>query len=160
MIAMMKLAAAFKLRIVAALFLSLSSSSLYVLEAIAQSTEGEVEILENAAQQSSSSSSCFIRRDATKLPKRVWTVGVLAIRGEAEAHEEFNSTFATYLTATAGQRFDPPIEFRMKPLDFMNVFSDSEQGLVDFIYVNPSAFSCIESEYVSAVYLVVLSSLR
>lgn len=91
---------------------------------------------------------CYIKRDSRKLKKRVWTVGVLAIRGHDSAYEEFNNTFATYLTATAGRRFEPPIEFRMKPLNFLNVFSDSEEGLVDFIYVNPSAFSCIESEYV------------
>ena len=35
----------------------------------------------------------------------------------------------------------------MKPLNFVSLFSDTKAGLVDFIYVNPSAFSCIESEY-------------
>jgi hypothetical protein len=154
----------FKLRLVATLILALSSCFHTVLpETIAQSTTESVAILDEiAAQQASSSSSssssssasaslssCFIPRDSTQLTKQVWTVGVLAIRGEADAYDKFNSTFATYLTATAGQRFDPPIEFRMKPLDFVNVFTDSEQGLVDFIYVNPSLFSCIESEYVS-----------
>ena len=87
------------------------------------------------------------RHDATQLPKRVYTVGVLAIRGPDAAYSEFNSTFASYLTATAGRRFDPPISFEMKALNFLTVFSDAEESLVDFIYVNPSAFSCIESEY-------------
>jgi ABC-type phosphate/phosphonate transport system substrate-binding protein len=79
--------------------------------------------------------------------KETYTVGVLAIRGLEEAYTEFNKTFSEYLTATAGQRFDPPIRFEMRALDFVALFNDTSAGLVDFIYVNPSAFSCIESEY-------------
>jgi len=79
--------------------------------------------------------------------KPVYTVGVLAIRGFEAAYKEFNKTFADYLTITAGKRFDPPIRFEMKPLNFLTLFSDSKDGLVDYIYVNPSAYSCIESEY-------------
>jgi hypothetical protein len=79
--------------------------------------------------------------------KPVYTVGVLAIRGFEDAIAEFNKTFAEYLTATAGQRFDTPIRFEMRPMDFLSLFTDTASSLVDFIYVNPSAFSCIESEY-------------
>jgi ABC-type phosphate/phosphonate transport system substrate-binding protein len=79
--------------------------------------------------------------------KQVYTVGVLAIRGIKEAYQEFNATFADYLTETAGKRFDPPIRFEMKVLDFITLFSDAESKGVDFIYLNPSAYSCIDSEY-------------
>ena len=86
--------------------------------------------------------------------KEEYRVGVLAIRGTANAYTEFNKTFSEYLTATAGQRFDRPIKFTMVPLNFRSLFSDVELAIktdgaegVDFIYVNPSAFSCIESEY-------------
>eukprot|EP00529_Nitzschia_sp_RCC80_P006728 CAMPEP_0113493838 /NCGR_PEP_ID=MMETSP0014_2-20120614/28800_1 /TAXON_ID=2857 /ORGANISM="Nitzschia sp." /LENGTH=1552 /DNA_ID=CAMNT_0000387717 /DNA_START=353 /DNA_END=5011 /DNA_ORIENTATION=- /assembly_acc=CAM_ASM_000159 len=79
--------------------------------------------------------------------QQVYTVGVLAIRGFESAYNDFNKTFSEYLTLTAGQRFDPPVRFEMKPLNFNTLFSDVEDSLVDFIYVNPSAFSCIESEY-------------
>jgi serine/threonine protein kinase/ABC-type phosphate/phosphonate transport system substrate-binding protein len=79
--------------------------------------------------------------------KEVYTVGVLAIRGFEAAFKEFNGTFNDYLSATAGQRFDPPIRFELKPLNFLTLFSDAEASLVDYIYVNPSAYSCIESEY-------------
>eukprot|EP00934_Nitzschia_sp_Nitz4_P003244 Nitzschia sp. Nitz4//scaffold256_size27904//19844//23755//NITZ4_008172-RA/size27904-augustus-gene-0.6-mRNA-1//-1//CDS//3329544420//3234//frame0 len=79
--------------------------------------------------------------------KELYTIGVLAIRGEAAAFAEFNSTFNEYLSETAGKRFDPPIRFQLKALDFITLFSDVEQRNVDFIYVNPSAYSCIESEY-------------
>lgn len=73
----------------------------------------------------------------------VYRVGVLGIRGPEAAWAEFNTTFGDYLTATAGQRFDPPLKFEMKPLDFLSLFTDTQAGLVDLIYVNPSAFSCI-----------------
>ena len=79
--------------------------------------------------------------------KDVYRVGVLANTGFDAAYSDFNSTFSDYLTATAGARFDPPIRFEMKPLDYQLLFTDTEAGVVDFIYVNPSAFSCIESEY-------------
>jgi len=81
--------------------------------------------------------------------KLKYTVGVLAIRGFDAAYAEFNATFNEYLTVTAGQKFDPPIEFELKPLNFLTLFSDAESRKVDFIYVNPSAYSCIESEYKS-----------
>ena len=86
--------------------------------------------------------------------KEVYTVGVLAIRGLDDAYLEFNTTFADYLTATAGKRFDRPIQFVMQALDFLDLFSEvdaakNSSGVdgIDFFYVNPSAFSCIESEY-------------
>jgi hypothetical protein len=79
--------------------------------------------------------------------KPVYQVGVLAIRGFEAAYNEFNRTFVDYLTATVGQRYDPPISFELKPLNFISLFADTETANVDFIYVNPSAFSCIESEF-------------
>jgi len=79
--------------------------------------------------------------------KDVYRVGVLAIRGFDAAYREFNTTFADYLTATAGTSFDRPVRFELKPLNFTSLFTDTEEVEVDFIYVNPSAFSCIESEF-------------
>eukprot|EP00586_Coscinodiscus_wailesii_P004455 CAMPEP_0172487068 /NCGR_PEP_ID=MMETSP1066-20121228/15930_1 /TAXON_ID=671091 /ORGANISM="Coscinodiscus wailesii, Strain CCMP2513" /LENGTH=1142 /DNA_ID=CAMNT_0013253441 /DNA_START=382 /DNA_END=3810 /DNA_ORIENTATION=+ len=77
----------------------------------------------------------------------VYTVGVLAIRGAPAAYKEFNTTFSDYLTATAGQRFEKPVQFKMEPLNFITLFSGTESSEVDFFYVNPSAYSCIESEF-------------
>ena len=90
----------------------------------------------------------------------VYKVGVLAIRGFERAYQEFNRTFSDYLTATAGERLStrsssssstPPrrrrFRFELKPLNFNLLFTDVASRLVDFIYVNPSAYSCIESQY-------------
>lgn len=114
---------------------------------ITTNTDGQQNYLQQQQQQPAVNEQCFVKQDGSHLEKRVWTVGVLAIRGFEAAYKEFNQTFNDYLTATAGQRFDPPIQFELKPLNFLTLFSDSEAGLVDFIYVNPSAYSCIESEY-------------
>lgn len=63
--------------------------------------------------------------------KDVYTVGVLATRGLEAAHLEFNKTFSEYLTAAVGPRFDQPIRFEMKALDFSSLFSDVENRKVD-----------------------------
>jgi len=109
------------------------------------------------AQQSSnvSSSSPLLCYPTTPFDaarhRETYRVGVLAIRGKEAAYREFNQTFADYLTATAGRRFaDPPIRFEMVPLDFVSLYeidSDNASAAVDFLYVNPSAFSCLESEH-------------
>ena len=70
--------------------------------------------------------------------KVVYTIGVLAHRGIKAAYKEFNATFNTYLTATAGKRFQTNIQFQMKALNYTEIFTFSEQKLIDFIYVNPS----------------------
>ena len=74
-------------------------------------------------------------------------VGVLPIRGPADAFKEFNETFATYLTCEMKCRYSPPVTFEMVPITFKSIFSSVLSTAVDFIYVNPSAYSCIESEF-------------
>ena len=84
-------------------------------------------------------------------PVKTYQVGVLAIRGFPAAYAEFNATFSTYLTLAAGAAFDPPIAFQLRPLNFISLFGDVQieqpTPAVDFIYVNPSAYACIESEF-------------
>ncbi len=101
--------------------------------------------------------------------KSVYKVGVLAIRGYSSAYAEFNKTFSEYLTDAVGRKFisgeggiiSPvsPIRFEMKPLNFLELFADVEAKTVDFIYVNPSAYACIEAEH-GATSLVSQVSLR
>ena len=49
------------------------------------------------------------------LHKKTYYIGLHAPGGVEVALREYNLTFDDYLTATAGQRFDPPIEFKIKP---------------------------------------------
>jgi len=81
------------------------------------------------------------------LHEPIYRVGVLANQGTDAAYEEFHSTFEDYLTQTAGRRFDPPITFEMRALSLGTVFQDLSTYNIDFVYANPSVFSCVESEY-------------
>mmetsp|Transcript_24363 Transcript_24363/g.54895 ORF Transcript_24363/g.54895 Transcript_24363/m.54895 type:complete len:1195 (-) Transcript_24363:108-3692(-) len=76
-----------------------------------------------------------------------YTVGVLAIRGFPAAYQEFNLTFGEYLNRKLRDVFHPKINFTMVPLDFTTLYTWVESKKVDFVYVNPSAYSCIESQY-------------
>lgn len=79
-------------------------------------------------------------------PQETYRVGVLAIRTFETAINEFSATM-DYLTKTAGAIFDPPINFEMIPVGFTgDVVDELESGKYDFVYVNPTLFSCISSE--------------
>jgi hypothetical protein len=126
-----------------------------IIVALAQAQEQQNETIEFSVSDAAGGNAgydktCWIIRSSeaeSGRRKELYTVGVLAFRGADAAYNEFNRTFSDYLTVTSGQRFDPPIRFEMKPLNFIDLFVDTEAALVDFIYVNPSASSCIESEY-------------
>ena len=82
--------------------------------------------------------------------ERSYRVGVLAIRGVESAYNDYNATFSEYLTKVAGSTFDPPISFEMVAVPFgdgendpLNLFASDDY---DFLYANPSMFSCIQSE--------------
>ncbi|CAB9496779.1 Receptor-type guanylate cyclase gcy [Seminavis robusta] len=105
----------------------------------------EVEAVIAEDEPSGYCSASMVREYDASAHEPSYTIGVLAIRGEDQAYNEWNTTFGSYLTATAGRRFDPPIRFSMKPLSLGSLFEEHRQ--VDFIYVNPSAFSCIASEH-------------
>lgn len=66
--------------------------------------------------------------------KRVYHVGVHAPAGIDTAWREFNLTFEEYLDRTVGDRWVPPIRFKMKPtVDPLKDWVDNEED-VDFMY--------------------------
>jgi hypothetical protein len=71
-----------------------------------------------------------------RLHKREYVVGVHTIRGVEAAMKEYSSVFADYLTATAGQRFVPPITFKILPSAEM--LAGTEAGLFDFFFAAPN----------------------
>lgn len=102
--------------------------------------------------------------DESQGHKRKYRVAVHAVRGLEEDLASYNETFATYLTATAGRRFDPPLEFELVAVGYEDLFaaveeveehhrpssssqSQKEDEQVDFIFANPSSYSCIGVEY-------------
>ncbi|EKX52929.1 hypothetical protein GUITHDRAFT_51158, partial [Guillardia theta CCMP2712] len=76
-----------------------------------------------------------------------YKVGVLAINGFADANAKYKLMFEEYLNRKLRDVFHPKINFTMVPLDFTTLYTWVETKIVDFIYVNPSAYSCIESQY-------------
>lgn len=83
-----------------------------------------------------------------------------AIRGFEAAYEEYNTTFADYLTQTAGQRFDPPIEFEMVPVNFQGLFDAVESQEIDLFYANPGIYSCVGVEKGAQPLVTIVSRLE
>lgn len=78
--------------------------------------------------------------------KEVYTVGVHAAGGIEVALMEFNWTFEDYLTATAGQRFDPPIKFQMEATELpLNSWIHTKND-IDFFYSDTGIYSCVGVE--------------
>jgi hypothetical protein len=58
--------------------------------------------------------------------------------------EQWRATFATFLSnALANKGYT----FELVPLDFSTTYTAVENQEVDFVYTNPSIFSCLEMEY-------------
>lgn len=79
----------------------------------------------------------------------VCRIGVLAIRGREVALKDFNATFSTYLSAAVGQNiYNSSISFELVPIEFRkgdNPVEEFRPELVDFVFTNPSMYSCVES---------------
>jgi hypothetical protein len=74
-------------------------------------------------------------------------LAALSLYRNCGGYNEFIKSFNEYLTATAGQRLDLPISLLLQPLNFLTLFCSAEDASIDFIYVKPSAYLRIESEY-------------
>lgn len=74
-------------------------------------------------------------------------MGVYSSEGDEVAYAFYNTTFAQYLTATAGRTFDPPIEFDMIPgtLTALMDMADSED--IDFTFASSGVSSCAATEH-------------
>jgi len=78
--------------------------------------------------------------------KQKYVVGVYDSEGENAAFRQYNLTFAQYLTATAGQHFDPPIEFDMVPLNLYQLANQAKDEKIDFFFGTAAVFSCMAAE--------------
>ena len=73
---------------------------------------------------------------------------------------QFNLTFAEYLTATAGKRFDPPIAFEMMPANLHELFDAAEEEEIDFVFSSPGVYSCMGAEKGAEPLATVISRLE
>ncbi len=78
--------------------------------------------------------------------KSTYTIGVHATLDLETVFDETNQVFGEYLTATAGKRFDPPIQFNVVPNYFDGIFDAIENEEVDFLYSDPGVYSCIGTQ--------------
>lgn len=92
--------------------------------------------------------------------KSVYSVGVHAVRGLEEAFTETNKVFAEFLSATAGQKFDPPITFEVTPYYFDGIFTAIESKEMDFLYANPGIYSCIGTQVGATALATVVKGLE
>lgn len=80
------------------------------------------------------------------LHKPKYTVGVFSSEGDEIAYQLYNTTFAQYLTATAGRKFDPPIQFDMFPVTLTEAMDLSKEEKIDFTYASSAVSSCMALE--------------
>eukprot|EP00980_Cylindrotheca_fusiformis_P024898 scaffold12685_cov118-Cylindrotheca_fusiformis.AAC.1 len=92
--------------------------------------------------------------------KRVYTVGVHAPSGNEAALREYNLTFETYLNEVVGKRWDPPIEFQMKPSEDPLVSWIDKGEPVDFMYADTGIYSCVGMEIGSQALGTTISNLN
>ena len=92
--------------------------------------------------------------------KSSYTIGVHASHGLDEAYNQAVGVFSKYLTATAGLKFDPPIEFVVAPNLFSGLFTAIENEEVDFFYANPGVYSCIGTQVGAAALATVIKRIE
>eukprot|EP00977_Amphora_coffeiformis_P006206 scaffold1336_cov174-Amphora_coffeaeformis.AAC.8 len=78
------------------------------------------------------------------LHKSRYLIGVQDSRGDEEG---YRMAFGEFLTATAGRRFDPPVEFETILLSKSKIYDYVESGELDFVYANPGVYTCIGMEH-------------
>jgi hypothetical protein len=86
-----------------------------------------------------------IKRDAYS-HKDKYLVGVHDTHGLNNTMHEYNLIFGEYLTATAGQKFDPPVTFEVVPSAFEVIFTAAENKELDFMFANSGIYSCVGTQ--------------
>ena len=81
-----------------------------------------------------------IQANGRVLQNQFIVVPVRAIRFAPIRVEKPSRVTNDVFALARGGLFNGEIEFVMKPLNFITLFTDAENKLVDYIYVNPSAY--------------------
>jgi guanylate cyclase len=87
-----------------------------------------------------------IKLDSFVHKKTSYTIGIHATMGLDAVYDANYKLFGEFLTATAGKRFDPPVEFSVVPKYFDGIFEAIENDEMDFLYANPGVYSCIGTQ--------------
>ncbi len=85
---------------------------------------------------------------ASNLPHRDRQIFVGVMPSSSSPLTAWKATFENYLTDIVGKKYDPPFNFSLVPLiSTTAAYEVVASGKVDFIYLNPSLYSCLESEH-------------
>jgi len=80
--------------------------------------------------------------------KQHYKIAGLALKGlEDEMTSLFGPTFETFLNREVSSRFNPAITFEFIPMNYSHIRDAVKEEKIDFVFTNPSLFSCIESTY-------------
>jgi hypothetical protein len=74
-------------------------------------------------------------------------IGGVPLGSSSEFLRLWRPTFEAYLSEIVGIKYSPPIRFSLITLTLSTAFDMVEAGKVNFVYSNPSLFSCLEAEY-------------
>ena len=78
--------------------------------------------------------------------KPKYVVGVYSSEGDQVVFDLYGTVFKDYLTATAGQKFDPPIEFDLVPVTLTTLMNMADDKTVDFFFSSSAIMSCMATE--------------
>jgi len=79
--------------------------------------------------------------------KSHYYIGVHILTTPEETIEKYAPLLETYLTQTAGHRFEPPISFEVVPLFADGIYKAIEDDELDFVFANPGIYSCMDMEW-------------
>ncbi len=83
-------------------------------------------------------------------------VGAVPTSAEAEFLAAWRPTFEAFLNEEVGKHFMQPVSFSLHVLNLSSVFDAVSEGKIDFIFANPSLYSCLDPEF-SGPFLMISS---
>lgn len=77
--------------------------------------------------------------------KSHYRVGIYSSESDEVVYRMYNVTFAQYLTATAGRRFNPPVTFDIVPVGLDSLAHMAEKEEVDFFFSSSAVFRYVKA---------------
>ncbi len=74
-------------------------------------------------------------------------VGAVPTSAEVEFLIEWRPTFEGFLNEEVGKHFIQPVSFSLVVLNLSSAFDAISEGTIDFIFANPSLYSCLDPEF-------------
>ena len=74
-------------------------------------------------------------------------IGAVPASGDAEFKALWSPTFEAYLNNKIGNTSTPPVSFSLVILNLSTAFNAVQKHEIDFIFINPSLYSCLDLEY-------------